>query len=229
MSAENSDHWQSRFKCEQILEVGCPRCGAKPHKWCDRNGDRLSKHGRALLKAGTPPSHQERMWTRQGHASTSYRGCLPSSGPDGGMSGCHEQASRGRGRPGGCTPCAAERKTREALNSPLFPVDFPCRHPRLFAVPSLPARYTADRVCAECGRLAAVEVVVQDPEMIGYSCDRGHKWLATADRAYLPGMEPESRKPAARKNGSPPVPVLVGKTGVGNVIPPDEDWPPWDV
>ena len=46
--------------------------------------------------------------------------------------------------------------------------------------------------------------------------------------AYLPGMEPESRKPAARKNGSPPVPVLIGRTGGENVIPPDEDWPPWE-
>ena len=47
----------------------------------------------------------------------------------------------------------------------------------------------------------------------------------------LSASQPESRKPTARKNGSttPPVPVVVGRTGTGNVIPPDEDWPPWEV
>ena len=74
---------------------------------------------------------------------------------------------------GGCTPCVSERKVREALNSPLFPADFPCRHPKLFSVPSLPARYVADRVCPECARLASVEVAVQDPRTIGYRCERG--------------------------------------------------------
>jgi hypothetical protein len=46
----------------------------------------------------------------------------------------------------------------------------------------------------------------------------------------LLSREPESRKSARRENGSTarPVPVLVGVTGAGNVIPPDEDWPPWE-
>jgi hypothetical protein len=54
---------------------------------------------------------------------------------------------------------------------------------------------------------------------------------AQADGLLSASREPESRKPPQRKNGSStarPVPVLVGRTGVGNVIPPDEDWPPWE-
>jgi hypothetical protein len=42
---------------------------------------------------------------------------------------------------------------------------------------------------------------------------------------------PESRKSARRENGSTarPVPVLVGVTGAGNVIPEAaEYWPPWE-
>ena len=33
-----------------------------------------------------------------------------------------------------------------------------------------------------------------------------------------------------RKRGQAPSPtsILIGRTGVGNVIPPDEDWPPWE-
>ena len=51
-----------------------------------------------------------------------------------------------------------------------------------------------------------------------------------ADGLLSASQEPGSRKPAARKNGSttPPVPVLIGVTGTENVIPPDEDWPPWE-
>ena len=41
-----------------------------------------------------------------------------------------------------------------------------------------------------------------------------------------------SRKPEPRKleraESARPVPVLIGKTGTGNVIPDDEDWPPWE-
>ncbi len=171
MSAENSDHWQSRFKCEQILEVGCPKCSAPPHKWCDRDGDKLSKQGRALLKAGTPPSHQERMWTRQGHAPHEFPALLAKQRPGG-----WDEAMKRTGKPGtrargGCTPCATERKERERLKSPLFPVDFPCPHPKLFAVPPLPARYTAQRYCPECTMLVAgaesqrgCDVTYADPE-----------------------------------------------------------------
>ena len=32
-----------------------------------------------------------------------------------------------------------------------------------------------------------------------------------------------------RGKAAPPRAVVVGRTGVGNVIPPDEDWPPWEV
>ena len=175
---EPGELWQQRYKTEQILEVGCPRCDARPHQWCDRDGDKLSKQGTVKAKAGTPPSHQERLWTRQGHAEHELPGLTAKQRPgwDEGMPRTGKPgtaAARGR-----CTPCTAERKVREALDSPLFPVDFPCRHPKLFAVPSLPARYVADRVCAECARLVPVEVVVKAPATIGYRCGQGHKWLA---------------------------------------------------
>jgi hypothetical protein len=49
-------HWGGRYKTEEIMEVGCPKCGARPHEFCARRGSTL-----------TPRSHQERMWLRQGH------------------------------------------------------------------------------------------------------------------------------------------------------------------
>jgi hypothetical protein len=56
-----------RYKTEEILEVVCPSCGAAAHCWCDRSADRLTGAGRRLRAQGTPPSHTERMWLRQGH------------------------------------------------------------------------------------------------------------------------------------------------------------------
>ena len=180
MAAPNSPHWPSRFKTEQLLEVGCPKCDASPGRWCNRAGDKLSKQGMALLKAGTPPSHQERMWTRQGHALHEFPALLAKQRPglwDEGMTPAGKPPSRPAAR-GGCTPCATERRTREALKSPLFPVDFPCLHPAAGPVPQMPVRYSAQRACPECSLLVPVEVVVQAPKVIGYRCTRGHKWLA---------------------------------------------------
>jgi hypothetical protein len=59
----------------QILEVGCPVCGAKPGEPCSRtgrsyrtrNGGRWVTRTRALRDGEIPPSHQQRMWLRQGH------------------------------------------------------------------------------------------------------------------------------------------------------------------
>ena len=179
---ETGELWQQRYKCEQILEVGCPRCGAPPHKWCNRDGDNLSKHGMALLKAGTPPSHQERMWTRQGHAEHEFPALLAKQRP-----GCWDEAMKRTGNPsarpaarGGCGPCSRERAIRAENRWPGFPVDFPCRHPAPSSPPPYPQRYPADRPCAECGMTVGVEVVVQSPKVIGYRCGRGHKWLAAA-------------------------------------------------
>ena len=95
-------------------------------------------------------------------------------------------------RRSGCTPCNTERKVRAALASPLFPVNFPCRHPGAGPVPQCPVRYTVDRFCAGCGGLRTVEVVVQDPGTIGYRCDRGHKWLVRmpAPKSALARREP---------------------------------------
>jgi hypothetical protein len=180
MAAPDSPHWPSRFKTEQLLEVGCPKCDASPGRWCNRAGDKLSKQGMALLKAGTPPSHQERMWTRQGHAPHEFPALLAKQRPglwDESMTPAGKPSSRPAAR-GGCTPCATERRTREALKSPLFPVDFPCLHPAAGPVPQMPVRYSAQRACPECSLLVPVEVVVQAPKVIGYRCTRGHKWLA---------------------------------------------------
>lgn len=60
------------FRTEQILEIECPECGAKPGRFCDRKGDWLSREGRRLLAEGTPPSHTERMWLRQGHLESEF-------------------------------------------------------------------------------------------------------------------------------------------------------------
>jgi len=59
--------WEGRYKTEEILEVGCPRCGVLPGQFCDRDGERLRGRAAELRSQGTPPSHQERMWIRQGH------------------------------------------------------------------------------------------------------------------------------------------------------------------
>ena len=89
---------------------------------------------------------------------------------------------------GGCAPCAREREIRQALASPNFPLDFPCRHSRdaTPVSPSYPQRYRADRKCPQCALVVPVQVVVQSPQVIGYRCDRGHMWLATARRPGTP-------------------------------------------
>jgi hypothetical protein len=179
-----SDHWTSRFRTEEILEVECPKCGALPHKWCNREGEKLGRRARAMLKAGTPPSHQERMWLRQGHDEREFPALLARQRP-----GWEESAPRagipGKGSlsvvpsQGGCGPCARERILRQGL--PGFPLDFSCRHARNVApvTPSYPQRYRADRHCPQCKFVTSVQVVVQSPAVIGYRCDRGHMWLAT--------------------------------------------------
>ena len=169
--------WQQRYKTEQLLEVGCPKCGAKPGQWCDRAADKLSKRGTQLRKAGTPPSHQERMWVRQGHAEHEFPGLLAKQRP-GWCDGAMKQTGKPTTARGVCGPCSRERAIRAEKGWAGFPVDFPCRHPNLYPIPLLPARYTADRTCPECAVLVPVEVVVQDPGTIGYRCDKGHKWLA---------------------------------------------------
>lgn len=55
------------IKVEQILEVDCPKCGARASTFCDRTGDKLRGQGKWLASQGMPPSHTERMWLRQGH------------------------------------------------------------------------------------------------------------------------------------------------------------------
>ena len=63
-------HLDSRPEKEQILEVACPVCGAAQMAWCDRSGDRgylSTARGRRMAAEGTPASHQERKWIRQGH------------------------------------------------------------------------------------------------------------------------------------------------------------------
>ena len=185
--------WQNRYKTEQLLEVHCPKCRAKPQEWCDRDGEKLGRRARAMARAGTPPSHQERMWLRQGHEEREFPALLAKQKP-----GWEESATR-TGKPargtlslvrsrGGCGPCATERELRRELNLPGFPLDFPCRHSRdaTLVSPSYPQRYQADRKCPQCGHVVPVQVVVQSPGVIGYRCGRGHMWLATARRPGTP-------------------------------------------
>jgi hypothetical protein len=179
---EPGELWQQRYKVEQLTEVSCPKCGARPGEWCDRGGERLSKHGQSLRKAGTPPSHQERMWTRQGHAEHEFPGLLAKQRP-----GLWDETVVRPGKPAahsggrvGCGPCGRERAIRAGLADPDFPVDFPCMHPAAGPVPAYPQRYQGDRPCPECGFTVLAEVVVQNPKVIGFRCGRGHKWLATA-------------------------------------------------
>ena len=173
--------WQQRYKCEEILEVSCPKCGAEPHKWCDRADEKLSKRGRALLGSGTPPSHQERMWRRQGHADHEFAALLAKQRPglwDESVPRSGKPASRPSPR-GGCTPCATERKIREGLRSPLFPADFPCRHPQAGPVPPYPRRYVAERFCAACKMVCGAEAGMQSPGAVAYRCARcGGTWTA---------------------------------------------------
>lgn len=79
------------FRAEQILEVPCPKCGAGAHQFCNRRRDKLSRQGKALAAAGTPPSHQERMWLRQGHSEEEFpalrAGIQPGDYPARGVNG----------------------------------------------------------------------------------------------------------------------------------------------
>jgi hypothetical protein len=176
--------FQNRYKTEQILQVECPKCHAGPQEWCDRSADKLSRRGKALRNAGTPPSHQERMWSRQGHDESEFPALLARQKPgweDGNMSRSGKSSSRHPGPRGGCTPCATEREELRKLNLPAFPLDFPCRHPQAADIPPpspFPQRYTAERPCPECKKVVSVEVVVQSPAVIAYRCARGHRWLS---------------------------------------------------
>ena len=191
---ETGELWNQRYKTEQLLEVRCPKCGAGPQKWCDRTADELSKHGRALLKAGTPPSHQERLWTRQGHAEHELPGLLARQRPG------WDETAPGKGKPrpvarGGCGPCSRERAIRAGPADPNFPVDFPCLHPAAGPVPGFPVRYDGERACPECRFVAVVAVVIQSPGTIGFRCGQGHMWLAghrwaAPHQVLLTGLEP---------------------------------------
>jgi hypothetical protein len=131
-------NWTGRYKVEDIMEVGCPKCGARPHKWCDRSGDKLSRRGKELLAAGTPPHHQERMWIRQGHLVAEFPSLLARQRPGRWDESAPRPGKSAPRRPNGradraarraCQPCANERAYRTRLNAPGYPVDFPCRHP----------------------------------------------------------------------------------------------------
>jgi endogenous inhibitor of DNA gyrase (YacG/DUF329 family) len=176
--------FQNRYKFEEILGVECPKCGAKPQEWCDRSGDKLGRRARAMLRAGTPPSHQERMWSRQGHDESEFPALLARQKPgweNGGVALSGKSSPRNPGPRGGCTPCATEREERRKLNLPGFPLDFPCNHPKPGDIPApspFPRRYTGERPCPECKKVVSVEVVVQSPKVIAYQCARGHRWLS---------------------------------------------------
>jgi hypothetical protein len=129
MSTADSEHWPGRYKCEQILEVACPKCGARPHQWCDRTGEKLTRRGTEQRNAGTPPSHTERMWSRQGHEPHEFPGLLARQKPGRWDEPAPPRRPPRAVREAQCRPCARERAIRVALGSPLFPADFPCKHP----------------------------------------------------------------------------------------------------
>lgn len=62
-------HWSNRPTTEQVMEVWCLVCQAPPGQFCDRSRDWTPSTPDELAKAaaGTPPSHIERLWLRQGH------------------------------------------------------------------------------------------------------------------------------------------------------------------
>jgi hypothetical protein len=64
-------HYYSRPRHRDMLDVACPRCGAPPGQWCDRSDwHPVSPHDLALLAAGTPRSHVQRLWLRQNGQAT---------------------------------------------------------------------------------------------------------------------------------------------------------------
>ena len=156
MAQPNTGHWQARPKTEQILEVSCPKCGAKPHEWCDRAGDRLTPRGQALRKEGTPPSHEERMWSRQGHEPTKF------------------PVLKAKQRPGRWD----ESKPRAGKSGRISP-----KHSTADA--TYPRRYTGDHLCPDCKKLVPVEVAVVSPQVIAYRCaGHGHKWLSDSHETF---------------------------------------------
>ena len=155
---ETDAAFQQRYRIEQLLEVSCPKCGARPRDWCDRTDGELTQRGRELLKAGTPPSHQERMWARQGHDERELPVLLARQRP-----GWDETVTRA-GEP---------RRRRVARRAAADPA----------CIPGYPRRYQADRPCSECGHVVLAEVAVQDAVTIGYRCGGGHMWLVRMPRA----------------------------------------------
>jgi endogenous inhibitor of DNA gyrase (YacG/DUF329 family) len=154
---ETGAAFQRRYRIEQLLEVSCPKCGARPQDWCDRTDGELSQRGRELLRAGTPPSHQERMWARQGHDERELPVLLARQRP--GWDETVTQAGKPR-----------RRVARRGVADPA-------------CIPGYPRRYQADRPCPECGHVVLSDVAMLDPATIGYMCRRGHKWLVRMPRA----------------------------------------------
>lgn len=60
----------NRPRGEEILEVTCPRCHAKPFEYCDRDPGEFRRNRAEILARmaeGVRPSHRERLLYRQGH------------------------------------------------------------------------------------------------------------------------------------------------------------------
>lgn len=87
-----------------------------------------------------------------------------------------------------CRPCERERRIREKLNSPEFPDDFPCRHPWADNPSSpvqYPVRFTAKRICSECGKLQECKYTVRPGHVI-QECKCGHRY--GIDGKLLPSL-----------------------------------------
>lgn len=64
---------QNRPRIEDILEVRCPVCLVPPTAFCRRAVREFrASTDKALAAAGTPPSHIERLWLRQGHGPADF-------------------------------------------------------------------------------------------------------------------------------------------------------------
>jgi hypothetical protein len=158
--------WSGRYRAEQILEVGCPRCGRPAGQFCNRDFDKLSRHGRELRAAGTPPSHQERMWLRQGHDPSEFdalrAGIKPGDYP-------HKRAGHGPVRvidAGSLVACGPDQPPRVR-------------------------RYTGELPCRECRFTVTVEVAVVDPWTVCCRCRAGHTWVWSAPK---PAMRTPARQ-----------------------------------
>lgn len=163
-----------RFRTEEILEVHCPKCGARPHDFCNRDQDRLSAVGRSLRSRGTPPSHTERLWLRQGHDPSEFAAMRAKIRP-------FKEAEVDQAR----TPRGGWTRDQLAKWGVPWPPPAGWKRELVAQQVTYPRRYQGERLCPGCQTLRIVDVVVMAPASIAYRCDCGHKWMVRANRKQV--------------------------------------------